>query len=295
MFLNDFYEKIKLKREEIIEGLHKSEWSEHAQSLDENYALLLSNIDSMKAKYANPKKKGSEVSSYTEPPKGQSRYHEVNGILERKSEYTSIYDPIKECWRDFENELTRENYIILILTKPIEDVFISHLYYACMSYELGSSVIHEDEQVAFDALLQASELFDKCFGMLWYKSYLEDKSKLSNVRSYSGKKGGVKKAEAYKLIQSELIELIYAMAPEKGWRSKTAAVDYVLDSLWEFVERKKLDGSHVKNIEALRDRIILQWSVKVEDVRNAFNAKVSRGSKKSNEMLADSLKKGKTS
>lgn len=277
--VSELYEKVKLKREEVLGGLHKSEWSKHAHELDENYALLQSKIDGMRAKYANPSRKGSEVSSYTDPPKGHSRYYEVNGKLERKREYISIYDPIKECWRDFNSELTRENFIVLIRDEPIETIFVSHLYYACMSFELGSSVINEDEQVAFEAFFQASELFDKCLGMLWFKSYLENKNKLSIVRSDSGKKGGMKKAETYKLIQSELIELIYAKAPQQGWRSKTAAVDYVLDSLWTFVERKKFDGFYVKNKEALRDRV-LQWSVKIENVRNAFNAKVSRVRKK---------------
>ena len=290
--MDEFYEKIKFKLREVLGGLHKSEWSTHAQELDENYSLLQSKVDGMRAKYANPSMKGKSVPSYTNPPKGHSRYHEVNGNLEMKSEYISIYDPIKECWRDFESELSRENFIVLIRDEPIENIFVSHLYYACMSFELGSSVINEDEQVAFEAFIQASELFDKCLGMLWFKSYLENKNKLSIVRSDSGKKGGVKKAEIYKVIQSELIELIYAKAPEEGWRSKTAAVDYVLDSLWTFVERKKLDGFYVKNIEALRDRVF-QWSVKIEAVRNAFNAKVTRVSKKS-KVVADSLNKSKT-
>ena len=279
MLLNDFHEKVLYKRETLLKEMIASEWGTHAHEMNENHTELKSKIERMKMAFADPEKKGSEVLSYNEPPKGQSRYHEVDGILTRKKEYIDIYDPIKECWRDFRNNFSTKILIMFVRSETIEDIFIEHFFYACMSFEFGLSVIREDEQVAIDAFMHASEYFDKCFGMLWFKSDLEEKNKLSKLRGDAGKKGGTVKSEVYKVIHNELIRLIYAKAPANGWKNKISAVNGVIDSLWEFVEAKKIDSSHVKDKEALHDRVYLQWSKNVEDVKNAFNTKITKSRK----------------
>lgn len=90
MLLNDFHEKVLYKRETLLKEMIATEWGTHAHEMNENHTELKSKIERMKMAFADPEKKGSEVLSYNEPPKGQSRYHEVDGILTRKKN-TSIY------------------------------------------------------------------------------------------------------------------------------------------------------------------------------------------------------------
>lgn len=252
------------------------EWKEHAHALDEQCPAMQEELARMKLVYFDPARMGTEVSSYVELPQGVSRYHQVNGVLQRKDEYNAIYNPIKECWRDLENRIFRETMRPFILDSPIEDVFISHLVYASMSYQWGVSIIQDDEQVAFDALLIASELLDKCLGMVWVKIEDDKIKKLSKTRRNAGEKGGAKKAGVYKIIQEELVRLIYKKSPEDGWKNKSAVIEDVINPLWTFIEKNNFQGSHVSSEESLREIILRKWSVKVDDVKHAFNANVSK-------------------
>lgn len=114
MLLNDFHEKVLYKRQTLLKEMIASEWGTHAHEMNENNTELKSKIERMKMAFADPEKKGSEVLSYNEPSKGQSRYHEVDGILTRKKEYIDIYDPIKECWRDFRNNFSTKILIMFV-------------------------------------------------------------------------------------------------------------------------------------------------------------------------------------
>lgn len=94
----------------------------------------------------------------------------------------------------------------------------------------------------------------------------------------------MKKAEVYRLIQEKLVELINAMAPEKGWKSKAAAVKVLIEPLWEFVEesdfvinnQSKKYRLSTASQDALIDTIIKSWSRDVESVKQAFAENVSR-------------------
>lgn len=233
----------------------------------------------MKLVYFDPARIGTEVSSYVELPQGVSKYHQVNGVLQRKDEYNAIYNPIKECWRDLENRISRETMRPFILDSSIEDVFISHLVYASMSYQWGVSIIQDDEQVAFDALFMASELLDKCLGMVWVKIENDKITQLSKTRRNAGKQGGAKKADVYKIIQGELVRLIYKYSPEDGWKNKSAVIEAVINPLWVFIEKNNFQGSHVSSEESLREVISRKWSLEVDDVKHAFNSKISQTNK----------------
>lgn len=277
--LDRLYEKSKRKFEQLSQAMTGCEWKEHAHALDEHCPAMQEELARMKLVYFDPARMGTEVSSYVELPQGVSRYHQVNGVLQRKDEYNAIYNPIKECWRDLENRIFRETIKPLILDSPIEDVFIAHLVYASMSYQWGVSVMQDDEQAAFEALLMASELLDKCLGMVWVKIEDDKIKKLSKTRRNAGKKGGAKKADVYKIIQEELVRLIYKNSPEDGWKNKSAVIEDVINPLWAFIEKNNFQGSHVSSEESLREIILRKWSVKVDVVKQAFNAKVSKNNK----------------
>lgn len=277
--LDRLYEKSKRKFEQLSQAMTGCEWKEHAHALDEHCPAMQEELARMKLVYLDPARMGTEVSSYVELPQGVSRYHQVNGVLQRKDEYNAIYNPIKECWRDLENRIFRETIKPLILDSPIEDVFIAHLVYASMSYQWGVSVMQDDEQAAFEALLMASELLDKCLGMVWVKIEDDKIKKLSKTRRNAGKKGGAKKADVYKIIQEELVRLIYKNSPEDGWKNKSAVIEDVINLLWAFIEKNNFQGSHVSSEESLREIILRKWSVKVDIVKHAFNAKVSKNNK----------------
>lgn len=277
--LAKLHEKSRRKFEELSKAMAGCEWKEHAHALDEHYPTMREELARMKLVYFDPARMGTEVSSYAELPSGESRYHQVNGVLLRKDEYKAIYNPIKECWRDLETRISRETMRPFILDSSIEDVFISHLVYASMSYQWGVSIIQDDEQVAFDALLMASELLDKCFGIVWFKIEDDKIKKLSKIRCNAGKKGGIKKADVYKTIQEELVKLIYKNSPEDGWKNKSAVIEDVINPLWDFIEKNNFQGSHVSSEESLREIILKRWSLQIDDVKHAFNAKVVKTSK----------------
>lgn len=166
----------------------------------------------------------------------------------------------------------------------MDELFKFHLRYAQKCYKWGELVISDNEDVAFEAFKKASELFDKSMGMVWYKISVDKQTKLLSTRNRSGRNGGIKKSEMYRPIQEKLVELINDLAPEKGWRSKAAAVNVLIEPLWLFIEESKLNVNKqdkkyrmpTTSQEALADTILKSWSTNVESVRQAFEDTVSR-------------------
>lgn len=75
------------------------------------------------------------------------------------------------------------------------------------------------------------------------------KKKLSHVRAKAGKQGGSSKAEVYRVIQDKLVYLINESVPEGGWKSKAAAVNALIDPLWDFIKESNFDiNNESKNI-----------------------------------------------
>lgn len=73
--------------------------------------------------------------------------------------------------------------------------------------------------------------------------------KLSHVRAKAGKQGGSSKAEVYRVIQDKLVYLINESVPEGGWKSKAAAVNALIDPLWDFIKESNFDiNNESKNI-----------------------------------------------
>lgn len=78
--------------------------------------------------------------------------------------------------------------------------------------------------------------------------------------------------------------MLHEKGVKSGWESKTAAVDDILEDLWSFVQApeftiKSSSNQHrvaTMSQEALRDTIIKQWSTKVDIVKEAFDATVTR-------------------
>lgn len=159
---------------------------------------------------------------------------------------------------------------------------------------MGQSVASENECIALRALNTSFSLFDKCIGMVWFKVYIDKQSELSGVRVKAGKKGGEKKTEVYIVIQRKLVDLINELAPQGGWKSKAAAVNDLIDPLWEYVEEsdfvinnqsKKYRLANASQ-DALADTILKNWSRNVESVRLAFDSHVH---KKNNHLVAEAL------
>jgi len=121
-------------------------------------------------------------------------------------------------------------------------------------------------------------------GMVWYKTSVDKRNKLLSIRKESGRKGGMKKAEVYGVIQEKLVELINVLAPEKGWGSKSAAVRALIEPLWKFVEESDfmIDNQSKKyrlataSQDALAETIIKSWSQNNESIEQAFDANVRK-------------------
>lgn len=166
----------------------------------------------------------------------------------------------------------------------MDELFKFHLRYAQKCYKWGELVISDNEDVAFEAFKKASELFDKSMGMVWYKTSVDKRNKLLSIRKESGRKGGMKKAEVYGIIQGKLVELINVLAPEQGWGSKAAAVRVLIEPLWEFVEESDfmIDNQSKKyrlataSQDALAETIIKSWSQNNESIKQAFDANVRK-------------------
>lgn len=75
------------------------------------------------------------------------------------------------------------------------------------------------------------------------------------------------------------MRLIYKNSPEDGWKNKSAVIDDVINPLWDFIEKNNFQGSHVSSEESLREIILKRWSLQIDDVKHAFNAKVSKNNK----------------
>lgn len=266
------------------------EWKIYAEVLDETYPVMQEELARMRKQYWESEKVGMRVMLYSDPHLREYKYHKVNGSLEIKEEYTELYDPIQECWRDLESRIHRKT-IFPLIREPviIVDVFVEHLIYASMAYQWGQSVMSESEQIALKALITASSLFDKCIGMAWYKAYADKQKKLSHTRAKAGKNGGKSKAEVYVVIQNKLVDLINELAPKGGWKNKTVAVNTLIEPLWVFVEESDfvINNQSKKyrlvtmSQDALADTILKSWSRNVENVKLAFDNNVIRKNNKS--------------
>lgn len=88
--------------------------------------------------------------------------------------------------------------------------------------------------------------------MYWYvmvSCFCMCSKKLSHVRAKAGKQGGSSKAEVYRVIQDKLVYLINESVPEGGWKSKAAAVNALIDPLWDFIKESNFDiNNESKNI-----------------------------------------------
>ncbi|WP_435927531.1 hypothetical protein [Dryocola sp. BD613] len=75
------------------------------------------------------------------------------------------------------------------------------------------------------------------------------------------------------------MKLIYKNSPEDGWKNKSAVIEDVINPLWAFIEKNNFQGSHVSSEESLREIILKRWSLQIDDVKHAFNAKDVKTSK----------------
>lgn len=281
----EFCEEISRKSKELSEEMSHGEWKEYAEVLDVSYPVMQEELVRMKKQYWDSKKVGTRVKLYSDPHLQEYKNHIVNGSLQTKDEYIELYDPIQECWRDLKNRIYRETLFPLIREPVlIDDVFLAHLIYASMAYQWGQSVMSENERIAFEALNISYSLFDKCIGMVWFKVYADKQKELSRTRVKAGKKGGKSKAEVYIVIQNKLVDLINTLSPKGGWKSKAAAVNTLIDPLWEFVEesnfvinnQSKKYRLSTTSQDALADTILKSWSRDVESVRQAFDNNIIR-------------------
>ena len=283
--VSEICEEISQKRKEVSEEMSHCKWERYAEILDESYSVMQEELARMREQYWKSAKVGTRVRLYSEPHLRDYQSHTVNGMLQLKEEYTELYDPVQECWRDLQSRIYRETFFPLIIEPiRIDDIFFAHLFNASMLYQWGQSVASENECIALRALNTSFSLFDKCIGMVWFKVYIDKQSELSGIRVKAGKKGGEKKTEVYIVIQRKLVDLINELAPQGGWKSKAAAVNDLIDPLWEYVEEsdfvinnqsKKYRLANASQ-DALADTILKNWSRNVESVRLAFDSHIHR-------------------
>ncbi|HDH7806410.1 TPA: hypothetical protein PJH65_004041 [Raoultella ornithinolytica] len=283
--LNDFYEQICRKRRDLAYHMSECEWAMDTDVLEEDHPEIRIELGRMREQFWSSEKIGTRVRLYSCDVPWETRHHTVNGQLELKEEYTELYDPTQECWKNLSSNLTKETFLPLVIEPfSINDIFKAHLMFASISFFWGKSIMSENENVAFKAFHRAAELFDKCIGMTWFNISVCNQKKLSEVRRSAGKKGGKSKAEVYHIIQLKLVELINDSVPNDGWKNKVVAVNELIEPLWDFIQMSEFEINNqnkkyrvaTMSQDALVDTILNQWSLKNEDVKQAFDSAVRR-------------------
>ena len=283
-----FCEKISQKLDWLSEQMVECDWDIYIDVLSENYPVIRKELSEMRDQFWNSDKVGTRVILYSDPSRKEYKFCTVDGAEELKEEYTELYDPAQECWKKLESRIFRETFSHLIQDPCIiNDVFKSHLFFASMSYQWGKSVMSENECVAIKAFIKSAELFDRCIGMSWLNTSVCTQKKLSHVRTKAGKQGGNSKADVYRIIQDKLVCLINNSAPEGGWKSKAAAVNDLIDPLWEFIEESNFEINNqskkyrvsTMSPDALADTIIKNWSRNIESIKLALDNTVTRKKK----------------
>lgn len=215
------------------------------------------------------------------------KLHESNMIKFLKSPISES-DYWDKYLRLFPSEILRN----VVQEPPIDYIFRMHLLYASVLFHWSRVILSFDEDTAIKALRLSSEYFDTCFGMVLFKQFEDRKNALSETRRKSGQTGGHSRAQLSYLIQENLLVLITEKKPRGGWKTKKAAVDELLPTLFEFVESlNMLDvdsnlGDSRKYVpfidkpEALRDSIYKDWSINNTAIKAAFDKSVKRKNKK---------------
>lgn len=89
----------------------------------------------MREQFWSSEKIGTRVRLYSCDVPWETRHHTVNGQLEIKEEYTELYDPAQECWKNLSSNLTKETFLPLVIEPfSINDIFKAHLMFASISF-----------------------------------------------------------------------------------------------------------------------------------------------------------------
>ncbi|WP_373203780.1 hypothetical protein [Citrobacter amalonaticus] len=280
-----FSEEISQKRSALSIEMKGCEWSMYAHILDEKHTYMQAELTMMKERAWNSKKFGPGILLYSSSYLKEHRYTDSHKDFPSNEKSIELAKLIERYWSSLEAELLRDNVAVIIPEYiSMDELFKFNLKYAQKCYKWGELVMSDSEDVAFEAFKKASELFDKSMGMVWYKTSVDKRNKLLSIRKESGRKGGMKKAEVYGVIQEKLVELINILAPEKGWGSKAAAVRALIEPLWKFVEESDfmIDNQSKKyrlataSQDALAETIIKSWSQNNESIKQAFDANVRK-------------------
>lgn len=78
--------------------------------------------------------------------------------------------------------------------------------------------------------------------------------------------------------------MINESVPEGGWKSKAAAVNALIDPLWDFIKESNFDINNeskkyriaTMSQDALEDTIIKNWSRNIESIKLALDNTVAR-------------------
>ncbi|MGS3039610.1 hypothetical protein [Escherichia coli] len=284
----EFCEEISQKSDWLAGHMVECDWDIYVDLLSERYPVIQKELSEMRDQFWNSDKVGTRVILYSDPSRKEYKYCTVDGVEQLKEEYTEVYDPAQECWKQLKSRIFRETFCHLIQDDfLINDVFKSHLFFASMSYQWAKSVMSENECVAIKAFIKSAELFDRCIGMSWFHVSVCTQKKLSHVRAKAGKQGGNSKSEVYRIIQDKLVYLINNSVPEGGWKSKAAAVNDLIDPLWKFVEESNFEINNqskkyrisTMSPDALADTIIKNWSRNIESIKLAFDNTVTKKKK----------------
>ena len=129
--VSEICEEISQKIKEVSEEMSHCKWERYAEILDESYSVMQEELARMREQYWKSAKVGTRVRLYSEPHLRDYQSHIVNGMLQLKEEYTELYDPVQECWRDLQSRIYRETFFPLIIEPiRIDDIFFAHLFNA---------------------------------------------------------------------------------------------------------------------------------------------------------------------
>lgn len=105
--VSEICEEFSQKRKEVSEEMSHCKWEIYAEILDESYSVMQEELARMREQYWKSAKVGTRVRLYSEPHLRDYQSYTVNGMLQLKEEYTELYDPVQECWRDLQSRIYR--------------------------------------------------------------------------------------------------------------------------------------------------------------------------------------------
>ena len=110
----EFCEEISQKAVWLSGQMVECDWDIYVDVLSESYPVIRKELSEMRDQFWNSDKVGTRVILYSDPSRKEYKYSTVDGVEQLKEEYTELYDPAQECWKQLKLRIFRETFCHLI-------------------------------------------------------------------------------------------------------------------------------------------------------------------------------------